>query len=862
MPAALSSEVLLQQQETRLYAFDKAMALAEFGLDGRLLYANANYQHLFKLEAEQCQRLYHRDFCPPILSQSPLYEQMWAALCAGQEWSGVVERVSMEGDRCWLQTLYAPVKGASGVVSHIVKVATDITQSKQKELAQQEHLWRLSLVADKTDAAIVITDAQSRIVYNNGGFSQMLGWTLQEIQERKMLELLAQQTPAGFFENIRSELRVGRPVELEEVITGKEGRRFWAKLMCNPVMDTQGQWQYTVSVLVDITRTKMHEVLNNRVLEAMACDLPLVQVLEMVCEEVERIAPEVCASILQVDDQGILHPLASPSLPAQYSSALEGVSIGPNVGSCGTAAWRKQQVLVTDIATDPLWTDFKHLILPLGYKACWSTPILEREGKVLGTFAFYYRENGQHVASRFHRQLIHACTHLCALAMEREQSRLRIRQLAFYDALTGLPNRSLLQANVEQLLQSATQAGQQAAVLFIDLDRFKHVNDSLGHPAGDELLCVLADRIKEAVRHTGTAGRLSGDEFVAVLAQKDMDALSIHLERLQSSLKQPVHLSGTRIDMSASIGVALYPQDGRDMETLLQRADMAMYQAKSAGRGRFSFFSREMNRQTQERVALEKALRQALAEGALELHYQPQIDMCTERLYGVEALARWNHPTLGPISPARFIPLAEECGLMDALSAWVLEQACSQLAQWRAQGLSVPSVAVNLSPSNFHNLALPGLVSQVLERNGLQPSDLMLELTENILLDTHASTLHTLEQIHALGVPLSMDDFGTGYSSLSYLRRLPIKELKLDRSFVADLESDEAARALSSAILGIGKSLDLIVVAEGVETVGQKETLQAQGYPVAQGYLFSQPLGAEAFQTWLCAKGHSKQSAA
>lgn len=850
-PASPFNEVRFQQQETRFHAYDKAMALAEFGLDGRLLYANANYQRLLKLEPGQCQALFHQDLCPTGLMEGPGHEAMWAALQAGQEFSGVVERVGTDGRRCWLHTLYVPVKDAAGVVSHIVKMAADITHNKQSELAQQEHLGLLALVAGKTDAAIVITDAQSRILFNNDGFSRMLGWSLEEIQQLKMLELLAQQTPTGFFENIRSELRAGRAVEMEEVITGKEGRRFWIKLMCNPVMDAQGQWQYTVSVLMDITRTKVHEVLNNRVLEAMAADLPLVQVLEMVCEEVERIAPDVCVSILQVDEQGVLHPLASPSLPLTYSSQLDGVVIGPNVGSCGTTAWRKEPVLVTDIATDPLWADFKHLILPLGYKACWSTPIIDKASKVLGTFAFYYLENGPHVASRFHRQLIHACTHLCTLAMEREQTRLRIRQLAFYDALTGLPNRSLLQANAEQILQGAAQTGQTAAVFFIDLDRFKQVNDSLGHPAGDELLCVAAERIKDIVHHTGAAGRLSGDEFVVVLAEQDLEAVRISLERLQAGLKQPVHVGGSRIEVSASIGVALYPQDGRDMDTLLHRADMAMYQAKSAGRGRVSFFSNEMNRLVQERVTLEHALRQALQDGTLALHYQPQIEIQTGRLYGLEALTRWSHATLGPISPARFIPLAEECGLMDTLSNWVLAQACSQLAQWRAKGLVVPSVAVNLSPSNFHNLDLPSLVAQMLERNALQPSDLMLELTENILLDTNSSTLKTLEQIHALGVRLSMDDFGTGYSSLSYLRRLPITELKLDRSFVADLENDEAARALSSAILGIGKSLNLTVVAEGVETLGQKETLQAQGYPVLQGYLFSKPLPAQELEQWL-----------
>lgn len=718
---------------------------------------------------------------------------------------------------------------------------------------ESEQLGRLALMAHKTNAAIVITDSLSRVAYINDGFTRMFGWTLEEIRGQKMLELLARQASVEIFNNLRGELREGRSVKLVEVVTGKAGHRYWIKMLSNPVMDEDGHWQYTVSMLLDITSTKMHEVLNNRVLEAMARDLPLMDVLRMVCEEVERIAPDVTASILQVDEKGLLRPMASPSLPFSYSSQLDGVAIGPCVGSCGTSAWRKEPVLVTDIATDPLWADYKHLILPLGYQCCWSSPILEKDGTVLGTFAFYYRNNGPHVASSFHRQLVKACTHLCALAMEREKTRQRIRQLAFYDALTGLPNRSLLQTNADELLRRANRDKRSAAVLFIDLDRFKHVNDSLGHSAGDDLLCAVADRIKGLLPDDALAGRLSGDEFVMVMPERPGKDIGIAVERLQTQLTKPLRVNDTTLDVSASIGVALFPHDGHDMETLLHRADVAMYQAKKSGRGRCSFFSSEMNQQARERLTLENALRHAVLEGdgSLHLHYQPQVELKTGRLYGVEALARWRHPALGDIPPTRFISLAEECGLIGPLGQWAVNEACRQLSSWRANGINVPSVSVNFSPSNFHNLDLPDLICEILERNGLEPSDLTLELTENILLDSNPSTMKTIETIHAHGIRLSMDDFGSGYSSLSYLRRLPIMELKLDRCFVADLETDAAARALSSAILGIGKSLCLTVVAEGVETLAQKETLRAQGYPVVQGYLFSKPLSPNDLEHWV-----------
>ena len=852
---ASSLPATASQLENRWSAFDKALALAEFALDGRLVFANDRFRELLRLGPEHLGTLEHAQLCPPALAESPAYHAMWQSLCSGHEFSGVVERVRSDGSHCWLETLYAPVRNSQGVVTHIVMVAADVTQDKRTELARQDHLWRLSLVADTTDAAIVITDANSRVVYINNGFQRMFGWTLPEIQDQKVLELLAQQTPFELFERIRSGLRQGESAEFEEVVTGKGGRRYWNKIISNPVMDAQGQWAYTVTVLLDITKTKIHEVLHQRALQAMSRDLPLMQVLEVVCEEVERVAPEVCASILQVDEQGLLHPLAGPSLPFSYSSLLDGVAIGPQVGSCGTCAWRKAPVLVTDIASDPLWSEYRHLILPLGFNVCWSTPILKKDGQVLGTFAFYYRENGPFVASSFHQQLVQACTDLCALAMEREQARQRIQQLAFYDPVTGLPNRSQLETQVTQLLESAEEGSQRVAVLYVDLDRFKNINDSLGHAAGDALLREVAARIKRLVQKAGVAGRLPGDEFIVALPLAAGEEVNALVERWQAHLVRPLKLPGAQVDLSVSVGVAMYPQDGTSMSSLLHRAEMALHQAKSGGTGRVGFFSMALSRVAEGRLALEMALREALQTGGLKLHYQPQVRLDSGQLYGLEALARWHHPTLGTIPPTRFIPLAEECGLMGALARWVLDQACRQLASWRRQGLEVSAVAVNLSASNFHSLELPSVVAQALQRHGLQPPDLMVELTESVLIDGLGSTLQTIERLHALGVRLSLDDFGTGYSSLSYLRRLPISELKLDRSFVADLEHAPAARALSAAILGIGNSLGLTVVAEGVETSGQKEILQAQGYPVVQGYWFAEPLPPEELACWMERQG-------
>lgn len=835
----------------QLAALNRVMAIAEFEPDGTLIHANDNYLSLFGFTREEALGRHHSSFCLPAYANSDDYGDFWARLRGGEAHSGLAERMRSDGSSCWLEATYTPVLDGAGRVLQVLKIATDISERLLLERAQQEHLQRLSLVADASDTAVMISDGDLRIAYVNAGFSRMLGWSLEEIHGEQALALLAPQLPDAGIAEYDAALREGHSAEREEIVVGKDGQRYWAKIISNPIFDEAGRWSYTVTLLTDITRSKMHEALQHRALEAMAREQPLTEVLELICQEVERIAPEITASILEVDDQGRLRPLAAPSLPQDYCQQLDGVPIGPTVGSCGTAAWRNQTVRVDDIAHDPLWADYRQLVLPLGFIGCWSTPIRDSQGRVIGTFAFYFRKPRTEAALTFHQRLVDASAHLCTLALERERSRQRIRQLAFYDGLTGMPNRSLLQAKADQAIAAAARQEEPVAVLFIDLDRFKQVNDSLGHPAGDELLRQAADRMQSQLRASDIAGRLSGDEFVAVLPQCDADGAADIVERLQTLLAQPMTIANTVLTVSASVGIAMFPSDGRDMETLLQRADMAMYQAKSSGRGCFSFFSSEMNRLAQERLVLENALREALRKGQLHLHYQPQVELASGRLYGVEALARWRHPELGEISPARFIPLAEECGLVADLGRWALSEACRQLAAWRAKGLAVPAVAVNLSPTSFHNLDLPRMIADTLRGNALMPEDLTVELTENVLLDTNPSTMKTIEEVHAQGVRLSMDDFGTGYSSLSYLRRLPVSELKLDRSFVADLDHDEAARALSNAILGIGKSLHLTVVAEGVETATQHLMLREQGYPVAQGYLFSRPLAPLDFELWL-----------
>ena len=722
------------------------------------------------------------------------------------------------------------------------------TSEQQRQLAR---LRQLSIVVDSSDNAIFISSADREVVYVNSGFTRMLGYRLEELRGIRPAQLLSgPHTDPSLDARINRAISAGEGLQTEVLLYTKSGRPLWLSAAINPVHDEDGALLGLVSVLSDITRTKMHQVLHNKVLDALVHEWAVTDVMTLICREVEHIAPELTVSIITVDSEGLMHALASPSMPEAWARKIDGMAIGPRAGVCGAAAWRGRAVLVKDIASDPLCANTRHLTSPLGLRACWTHPIKSSSGRVLGTLSFYYRENRG--PDELHERLADTCLHLCSLTLEREQTNERVHQLAFYDTLTGLPNRIMFSAKAEQALANVAQANGTAAVLFIDLDRFKRVNDAQGHAAGDGLLRDVAARLSEELGGINIVGRQAGDEFVAVLPMCSAEQAGSVAERLLGAIATPTAAGLMTLHPSASIGVAMFPDDGRDIDLLVRHADMAMYRAKSDGGGGFRFFSVDMNRLAQERVSLETALRDALRLDQLQLQYQPQVGGGDERqLYGVEALLRWHHADLGVIPPSRFVPVAEECGLIAELSLWVLRQACKQMADWRRRGIDIPRVSVNISAINFREPALSLQIAGLLDEHGLSPDDLTLEITESVMLDPDPDVLENIEAIYVLGVRLSLDDFGTGYSSLSHLHRLPISELKLDQSFVRDIDTSAIARTLTSSVLRIGESLGMKVVAEGVETESQHRFLTEQRFPVLQGYLFSPPLLPAPLERWL-----------
>lgn len=426
-----------------------------------------------------------------------------------------------------------------------------------------------------------------------------------------------------------------------------------------------------------------------------------------------------------------------------------------------------------------------------------------------------------------------------------------IQQLAFFDVLTGLPNRTLLRDRLEQLFAAAHRDGGHFALLFMDLDRFKYVNDSMGHTVGDKLLQSVAQRILDCAREGDTVARLGGDEFVVLLREADHLGASKVAEKLIKSIGEPFHIDTVQISTHASIGISLYPDDAKDSDTLVKNADVAMYRAKEDGRNNFQFFEPEMNFRANRIFGMERDLHNALAQGEFELHYQPQADLTSGIVCGMEALIRWNHPERGRVSPAEFIPVAEETGQIVAMGEWVLRTACAQLAYWRKRGMAVFPVAVNLSIRQLLQPSLVDLVREVLAENNLAPVDLELEITEGIMMGDAKAALAFLSTMHEMGVQLSIDDFGTGYSSLNYLKNLPVDKLKVDQSFVRDIEIDSSDAAIVRSIISLGHRLDLRVIAEGVETLAELDFLRMRGCDEIQGYYFSRPLPADEFERFI-----------
>jgi diguanylate cyclase (GGDEF)-like protein len=501
---------------------------------------------------------------------------------------------------------------------------------------------------------------------------------------------------------------------------------------------------------------------------------------------------------------------------------------------------------VSDVAIETRIGDLRmEYLRPNGITAILVAPF--RQGQKMRGLMIHEYQGGMREWTRDEASFASSLADFVALAItasDRREAEDKLREMANYDRLTGLPNRSLFMDRMAQGLAKARRARQRVALLFIDVDRFKSINDSLGHHSGDTVLRSIAKRLLGCVRASDTVARLGGDEFTVVLENcQDAEFITMICERILTAVVEPISLGQTEVNLTCSIGISLFPNDGADGDVLLQNADSAMYKAKDRGRNNYQFFTQDMHVRAMLHLSRENALRKALQRTEMVLHYQPQFDLKRGGIVGLESLVRWHDPELGLIWPGEFIPLAEETGLIVPLGEWVLQQACQQAKGWYEVAKGRPfHMAVNLSVRQFGMKNLVEVVRGALDASGLPPEALQLEITESVIMQDVEANIQVLEALKMLGVRIALDDFGTGHSSLLYLKRLPVDVLKIDREFVEVIQRSEYDAAIAHSIIALGESLKLQVIAEGVETVQQMESLLKQGCYTMQGYLLSPPL--------------------
>jgi c-di-GMP-specific phosphodiesterase len=715
-------------------------------------------------------------------------------------------------------------------------------------LLAEQQVEMLGTALAHTDRVVLLVGADRRIVYANDALTDMLGFSREEALGRLPSELLSSPHWAPGMVDRWRRSGWGRAAFEDEILAGtKDGRDLWLRAWVDPVFDGE-ELTHLVILLSDVTQERQLRDLQRDVLAALTSEMGFQRLGDYVCERIQAMVPGVIASVTEVVD-GRLRPWAGPGLPAAYAEALDGVEVGEGVASCGTSAFRGEPVMVYDIATDPLWASCKDQVLPLGLRSCWSFPVISRGDVVVGTFAFYFREPTRPDPQL--ERLARACVDLCSLALEREDARRRLARVQQLDALTGLPNRLHLRELLDAMIVAET--GRDGVLLYLlDIDRFRTVVDALGHDAGDRALVQIGNRLRHVVGSLGVVGRMGADVFGVVTPTDDPLSGASMAERLRAAVAEPLVVEGQELALTASIGAGHHPAISPDADGLMAGVEAALASAKAEGGDTYRFVTPQLNQYAQDRRDLATALRIAVTTGVgLQLHYQPQMRVSDQSLAGVEALLRWHDPVRGDVSPARFIGLAEELGLIDAVGRWALAEACRQLAAWQEAGMGVPRVSVNLAAGSLRSPTLPGYVAGLLEEHGIPGSMLAIEVTESMMLDLTAETRAVMEGLRTLGVGIAVDDFGTGFSSLTTLVSLPITEIKIDQSFVRVAPEDEKVGALVEAILGIGASLGLGIVAEGVETPAQREFLLGHGSVAIQGYLVSRPLPAEETTAWL-----------
>ena len=784
-------------------------------LGGRIEYVNDRFVETTGYAHEEALGQNVDMLNPRILPES-FFDQLRETIASGQSWKGDLQTRRRDGTVYWERALIAPIRDAEGSVTNYVSIKEDISELRETMTRLQESEDRFRSAMSVMLEGLVIISPDGKYLFVNPSAQALMGADLTGGQIADIgVEVLREDgslCPPDEYPSRRT-LRDGR--EIRDAVLGfrrSDGEVHWAEFNTALLHMGDDPRRGVVLTFSDVTERRRTE-----------------EQLKLAFEAIKHSGE----GILVTDaDHRILS--ANPAFEAMTGYRTdEIIGAEPSVLSLGETG-PEQEVAVA----------MREALATTGY---WQGEVWNRRRSGEGYPGWLGVSVVQDADNRPKNYI-----YIFSDITERKEAQKRIEYLAHHDALTGLPNRLLLCDRVAQAQAQAHRMQSRVALMFLDLDRFKTINDSLGHPVGDALLKEVVERLKGCVRESDTISRQGGDEFIILLNDvRDGEAIARVADKIHQRMAEPIVLGAHTLNTSFSIGIAIYPEDGSDFDTLLQKADTAMYHAKEAGRNSHRFFTEQMNQRVVEHLSLETNLRRALDNREFVLHYQPQMDLGEGRIIGVEALIRWNSPEHGLVSPARFIPVAEDSGLIVPIGAWVLNEACRQARAWQDAGLPPMVVAVNLSAVQFKRPELVNTVINALVLSDLDSQWLELELTESILIQDAEATLDTVKRLKSLGIKLSVDDFGTGYSSLTYLKRFAVDKLKIDQSFVRDLVTDPDDAAIVRAIIQMAHSLKLKTIAEGVETEELANLLRIFHCDEIQGYWLARPMSAEQMEVFL-----------
>lgn len=801
LAAAVSRNLKMYALQERFSLHRRLVDMAQEGIwlagpDDRTAFVNARMAQMLGYRPEEMLGRPVYDFMPA--DQRPTAQDHLDCERLGEVRKSDFRLLRRDGSELWAIVSAGPVKADDGHYLGGLALVTDIGERKRMEAALRASETRLRLVVEQLPGVIWTVDRELRVTSVQGAGLKVMRRGVTELIGRTGPEILGEDDP------LHDQVR--RALAGESQVT--EGRWFGRlyQVGLEPLRDEDGHIVGCLGVSWDVTelRESQAELLRER-------------------EWAHVILESIADAVIGTDAEGrvvYLNPTAEDCTGWSAADAL------------GRPA-EEVFALVDELSGQALGERLRRALRDgRPFRLPQRSLLRRRDARLLPVEDAVSPIHDPATGFRGNALVFHDVSASRRLAAQ-------LRHQATHDALTGLPNRELMLDRLEQSLRQAQRRERLLALLFLDLDRFKHINDTLGHDIGDQLLRQVAGRLRDAVRRTDTVCRLGGDEFVILAAEPArVEDVADLAEKIVGVMARPFLLNRHELHLTTSIGIALYPDDGVSRDVLLKHADIAMYHAKDGGRNTFRFFTAEMNRRAEERLFLEHGLRRALRQGELAVHYQPQVDLRSGRVVSVEALLRWRHPRLGSISPERFVPVAEDVGLIVEIGAWVLQRACEQGTAWLRAGLPV-KVAVNVSAVQLHRADMVTAVSEALWGSGLPAGQLILELTETAVMHSPEHTAERLTRLKALGVHIAVDDFGTGYSSLSYLKQFPVDCLKIDRSFVLNLAEKSSDAAIATAIVRLAQSLRLDVTAEGVETEDALAFLVGQGCHLGQGHLFS-----------------------